>query len=170
MQGFHENTPTNTNKERTVSAIYLRPTPNSLTCHDVMNLETGRVNKVIKVTQLPIIDHVIAAINTMAAEQGVKSLKIESRNKVPLLPADWIAGVDYSDSNQNSFSAWEDESLDGDYSPPQETRYEYERAVNSSEQFVEIDEDELNAILADEFAIDARLETVQEFLLASSSG
>ena len=164
VQGFHENHPTNTNKERTVSAIYLRPTPNSLTCHDVMNLETGRVNKVIKVTQLPITDHVIAAVNAMAAEQGVKSLKIESRNKVPLLPADWIAGVDYEDTNQNNFSAWEDESVDGDYNAPKETRYEYERALNSSEQYVEIDEDELNAILADESAIDARLETAQELL------
>ena len=38
----------------------------------------------------------------------------------------------------------EEESLDGDYTAPNQTRYEYEREVNSSDKFLEIDEDELN--------------------------
>ena len=164
MQGFHENKPTNTNQERTVSAIYLRPTQNSLTSHDVMNLETGRVNKVVKVTKLPITDHVIAAVNAMAAEQGVKSLKIESRNKVPLLPADWIAGVDYSNensdySNENSendsiFS--EENSQDEVFTQRNEVRYEYERDLRNEEKFQALNDDELQELLADRDAVDAR--------------
>ena len=68
VQGFHENYPTNTQHQRTVCGIYFRPIPNSLSSHEMMNLETGKVNKVIKVTVLPITDHVIAAVNAMAKE------------------------------------------------------------------------------------------------------
>ena len=46
----------------------MRPLPNSLNAHEIMNLETGKVNKVIKVTELPITDHVIKAVNAMAEE------------------------------------------------------------------------------------------------------
>ena len=30
----------------------------------------------------------------MATEQGIKNLKLEERNKVPIFPANWIAVVD----------------------------------------------------------------------------
>ena len=166
VQGFHENKPTNTNKERTVSAIYLRPTPNSLNCHDVMNLETGRVNKVIKVTRLPITDHVIAAVNAMAAEQGVTSLKIESRNKVPLFPADWIAGVDYEDEDlENESILLEENSQDGDYNARKEVRYEYERDLDNEEKFEALEDDELQELLADDYAVDARETNVTESIV-----
>ena len=59
VQGFHENNPTNTQHQRTVSGIYLRNVPSSLSSHEIVNLETDLVNKVVKVTELPITDHVI---------------------------------------------------------------------------------------------------------------
>ena len=85
VQGFHENYPTNTQQQRTVCGIYLRPVVNGMGSHEIMNLETGRVNKVIKVTELPITDHVIAVVNAMAEDQGIKKLKIESRKKYPCI-------------------------------------------------------------------------------------
>ena len=79
-----------------------------------MNLETGMVNKVTKVIELPITDSVIKAVNQMAADQGCTKLKIESRNKIPLCPADWLAGVDMEDDDDIIphlfcfiFKAWE---------------------------------------------------------------
>ena len=163
VQGFHENNPTNTQHQRTVCGIYLRPVPNSLTSHEIMNLETGRVNKVVKVTDLPITDHVIAAVNAMAEEQDVKKLKIESRNKIPLYPADWIAGVDNQPIEIN-LDDDDDDSQDRDYQAPKDARYEYEREVNNEDKFEPIDDEELDELLADEDAVDFRVEEDDESL------
>ena len=167
VQGFHENWPTNTQQQRTVCGIYLRPLPNSLNAHEIMNLETGKVNKVIKVTELPITDHVIKAVNAMAEERGIKSLKIENRNKIPLYPADWLAGVDNTDTDTDSTSTVEeedDDSQDGDYHEPNTTRYEYERDVNNEDKFEPIDDEELQELLADEHAVDCRASDVEELV------
>ena len=68
-----------------------------------MNLQTGKVITRNVVTEFPVTDLVIKAVETMAEEQGIKTLKITRRNKVPLFPADWIAGVDYEgDQNENT--------------------------------------------------------------------
>ena len=99
-----------------------------------MNLETGKVNKVIKVTELPITDHVIKAVNAMVEEQGIKSFKIESRNKIPLYPADQLAGVDTTDTD-STVEEEDDDSQDGDYHEPNTTHYEYERDVNNEDKF-----------------------------------
>ena len=32
----------------------------------------------------------------MAAKQGIKELKLTTKNKQPLLPVDWVAGVEYN--------------------------------------------------------------------------
>ena len=37
----------------------------------------------------------------MAAEQDIKTLKLQGRDKEPLFPADWIAGVDYETEYEN---------------------------------------------------------------------
>ena len=97
----------------------------------------------------------------MAAEQGIKSLKIESRNKIPLCPADWIAGVDHTDSDSTGD---DDDSQDGDYRVPANTPYQYERDVNNEEIFDPIDEEELEEPLADENAVDHRAMDVEELI------
>ena len=38
----------------------------------------------------------------MADAQGIKSLKITGRNKVRILPADWVEGVNYDDDNSDN--------------------------------------------------------------------
>ena len=38
----------------------------------------------------------------MADAQGIKSLKITGRNQVRILPADWVAGVDYDDHDSDN--------------------------------------------------------------------
>ena len=50
-----------------------------------MNLATGLVVTRQRVWNIPITPTVIKAVETMAAEQGIKSLKLEGRNKIPLL-------------------------------------------------------------------------------------
>ena len=64
-----------------------------------MNLATGRICTCVKTTPQPVTDLVIKAVKQMAAEQKIKSLKITGRNKVPLFPANWVAGVDYDGDN-----------------------------------------------------------------------
>jgi hypothetical protein len=95
------NNPTNTNALRTIDAIYLRPMNNKQGGHEVMNLATGQVITRNRVWERPVTDLAIKAVETMAAEQGIKSLKLQGRNKVNLFPADWIAGVDYEDNNDD---------------------------------------------------------------------
>ena len=166
VEGFHENYPTNTQKQRAVSGIYLRPLPNSLNSHEIMNLETGLVNKVVKVTKMQITDHVIKAVNALAEEQGIKSLKIESKNKVPIMPADWIAGVDTEEAQEENEAneVDEDDPQDRDYQEPQNTRYEYERDINNEGKFEAIDDDELAELLADEHAVDYRARDADELV------
>ena len=44
---------------------------------------------------------VINAVEAMAESQGIKSLKLSNRNKTNIYPADWIAGVDYENQNDD---------------------------------------------------------------------
>ena len=44
---------------------------------------------------------VIWAVEELAYCQGIKSLKVTGKNKVPLLPADWVAGVDHDKEIEN---------------------------------------------------------------------
>ena len=56
---------------------------------------------------MPITPAVIRAVEEMAYRQGIKSLKVTGKNRVPLLPADWVAGVDHDkeleDSNDEDY-------------------------------------------------------------------
>ena len=57
-----------------------------------------------------------------------------------------------------------DDSQDGDYKEPKETRYEYERDLDSDERFQAIDDEELEELLADEHVVDCRKEDVEELV------
>ena len=52
------------------------------------------------VWEQPISDLVIKAVEKMATEQGIKNIRLERRNKVPIFPANWIAEMDYEDNNR----------------------------------------------------------------------
>ena len=79
-----------------------------------MNLETSECITRQYVTSIPITATVIKAVEQMAEAQGVKSMKILGQNKVRILPANWVAGVDYnSDIN-------DEEEYDSDYDSDEE--------------------------------------------------
>jgi hypothetical protein len=61
--------------------------------HELMNLQTGMMNTRNTIWERPLTDLVIQAVEAMADEQDIKTLKLTGRNKIPIYPADWIAGV-----------------------------------------------------------------------------
>ncbi|MGC9260522.1 MAG: hypothetical protein ACP5I8_10685, partial [Phycisphaerae bacterium] len=64
-----------------------------------MDLNSGRLITRPRVVEIPITNLVIKAVEAMAEEQGIKSLKLQNRRKTIFYPADWIAGVDYMNEN-----------------------------------------------------------------------
>jgi hypothetical protein len=66
-----------------------------------MDLRTGRVITRRRITEIPVTELVIQAVENMALTQGLTSLKITGRHTSPIYPADWIAGVDYQETNQD---------------------------------------------------------------------
>ena len=108
VQAYEDHQIKNDNKARTIDAIYLKGLLKGR--HELMSLETGELITRSRIWEVPITSMVIKAVEEMAYKQGIKSLKITSRNKVPLLPADWVAGVDHDKDI-------EDED-DEDYMPP----------------------------------------------------
>ena len=111
-----------------------------------MNLETGRQTTATKVVELPMTEHVIRAVEKMAEEQGVKSLKITGRNKQLLHPAHWVAGVDYDNNNENQ--AENEEENDEDFIPDEETYPEDDDMVEE-DYYDRIDQSEIDEIFAD---------------------
>jgi hypothetical protein len=102
VQAYQENSPKNTNQPRTLDAIYLRPTNNIQGGHELMDLNSGRVITRQRVWEIPVTPIIIQAVEAMAEEQGIKTLKLQNRRKTIFYPADWIAGVDYEDEDNNN--------------------------------------------------------------------
>jgi hypothetical protein len=108
-----------------------------------MNLWTSIAGKLITrniVHEIPVTDVVIKAVETMAYEQGFKSLKFKNRHGVIFHSADWIAGVDYDDNN--------DENKEDD-----EEEYHHEADNDKNEEELEeheqIDPNEVDDITSD---------------------
>ena len=115
VQAHQDNNPTNDNSSRVIDTIYLRPTLGTPGGHYLLNLATGAVVIRQRFWEIPITDIVIKAVNKMGAKQGFKSLKLEDRDNVQLLPVDWRPGVDFEgeiETDQDSHA--EDSSDDSD--------------------------------------------------------
>ena len=69
----------NTNRPRTIDAIYLRPERNLQGGHELMDLQTGRVIIRSRVTEIPVTDLVIKTVEMMAEDQGIGSLKFYNK-------------------------------------------------------------------------------------------
>jgi hypothetical protein len=81
-----------------------------------MNLQTGLVITRDKVWEQPLTDPMIRAVKTMAKEQGIKTLQLTGRNKIPIYPANWIAAVEYEENEkENENKANEDKNNEKDY-------------------------------------------------------
>jgi hypothetical protein len=78
VQANHETNQTNSKASRTLDAIYLRPVNSMQGGHELYDLNSGRVITRARVTQIPITDVVIKAIERIAEDQGFKSLKFKN--------------------------------------------------------------------------------------------
>ena len=142
VQAVQENNPMNTNAPRTLDCIYLRPLQNVQGGHELLNLTTGLVITRPRVWEIPVTDVVIKAVEKLAADQGVDSLKLQGRTKQILHPADWIAGVEYADENaDNDAEDDEYEEIDQDY--------EFDQELEDEEHYDRVDQDEVDDILSD---------------------
>ena len=111
----------------------------------LQNLATGQPLTATKVTELPVTEHVIRSVENLAEEQDIKSVKVTGKNKIPLLPADWIAGVDYEPCDGQYDEADEDDSKYKQFKPS----YGYEEALDDEEQFAPVTEDEIGELIED---------------------
>lgn len=144
VQVNQENDPTNTQAPRTIDAIYLRPMKNRQGGHEVMNLVTGQMISRNRVWERPLTDLVISAVETMAEEQGITTLKLLGRNKLPIYPADWIEGVEYENyENEN----YENENENDDYIA--EDAYPSDDEVDNEQLYERIDQSEIDDLLAE---------------------
>jgi hypothetical protein len=100
VQANHKTNQTNSNASQTIDAIYLRPVNSMQGGHELYDLNSGRVITRARVTQIPVTDVVIKAIERIAEDQGFKSLKFKNRKGAIFHDADWIAGVDYDENIQ----------------------------------------------------------------------
>jgi hypothetical protein len=81
-----------------------------------MDLRTGRVITRRNLTEIPVTDLVIQAVENLALQQGITTLKFSNDIRQNIYPADWIAGVDYDDTeyNDEDYNQPDLEELDDD--------------------------------------------------------
>jgi hypothetical protein len=79
VQANHETNQANLNSSQTLDTIYLRTVNSMQGGHELYDLNSGRVITRARVTQIPVTDVVIKAIERIAEDQGFKSLKFKNR-------------------------------------------------------------------------------------------
>jgi hypothetical protein len=108
-----------------------------------MDLDSGQLISRNIVHEIPVTNAVIKAVESMAYQQGFKSLKFKNRNGVIHHDDDWIAGVDYDDpddiDNEN-----EDEEYDN---REDENEDQFEQYEELEEQLEHIDPEEIEDIV-----------------------
>jgi hypothetical protein len=88
---------------------------------------------------------VIRAIEIMAEEQGINTLKLTGRNKIAIYPVDWIAGVEYIQNDGNNDN---DNDTDEEYRNV-EPIYEFEDELDDDKAYDRIEQDEIDELLAE---------------------
>jgi hypothetical protein len=119
VQANYEMNQTNSNASQTIDAIYLRPVNSMQGGHELYDLNSGRVITRARVTQIPVTDMVIKAIERITEDQGFKSLKFKNRKGAIFHDADWIAGVD-SDENIQQEDGYDKDYNEEDNEDPDE--------------------------------------------------
>ena len=99
VQAHNQPRYTNSNAPCTLDAIYLRPAQNMQGGHELMDLTSGLVITWANVTEIPLTDLVIKAVEKMGYDQGFPTtgMKFTNRQGQIYLDNDWIAGVDYDE-------------------------------------------------------------------------
>jgi hypothetical protein len=78
IQANHETDQTSSNASRTLDAIYLRLVNNMQGGHEFYDLNSGQVIMWAPVTQIPVTNVVIEAVEKIAKDQGFKTLKFKN--------------------------------------------------------------------------------------------
>ncbi|MGC8553854.1 MAG: hypothetical protein ACP5O7_13515, partial [Phycisphaerae bacterium] len=146
VQAVQENNPKNTNAPRTIDAIYLRPVDNIQGGHELMDLNSGRLITRPRAVEIPITNLVIKAVEAMAEEQGIKSLKLQNHRKTVFYPANWIAGVDYMNENDNDNDNDNDDTDNDD----NENQIETDNTTDNEEQYDCVDQQEIEELFAED--------------------
>src|SRR5210317_215896 len=83
----------------------------------------------------------------MAEEQGIRNLKITGRKKIPIYPADWIAGVEYEQGGPNDMDSEQDDKA---YEPHDEDVKSEDYADDYELEYDKIDHNEIDELFADD--------------------
>jgi len=123
---------TNTQEPRTLDCIYLRPVAQDT--HEVFSLKTEAVIKRRSLTELPITQTVIRAVEAIATAQGQQGLRIKTKRGVTLYDSSWTAGVDYTESDsETSDSDYKSESSEESEDLPSDDSYDTSDSEEESE-------------------------------------
>ena len=79
---------TDTNTPRITNAIYLIPKDNKKGGNECIHLQASHVITGNNLKKVSVTDLFIKSVETMTFEQGIKTLKIQGKKKVPLHPID----------------------------------------------------------------------------------
>jgi hypothetical protein len=85
--------PLNSTQPRGIDGIYLRPVSNAQGGHEILNLSTNEVIQRRKVTQIPMTDDVVKAVEALAKRDSMDPFKMETKHGVILYDAA-TAGVE----------------------------------------------------------------------------
>ena len=99
-------------KPRTIDALYLDTMDNEQGGHIVLNLATNEEVRTPKVTQVPFTNLVIKAVESLAIQEGMSSLKLENHSRTVIYNNDYQPGVDYEE-----YETPLEELRDPDYRP-----------------------------------------------------
>jgi hypothetical protein len=141
IKANHKTNQTNSNAAWTLDAIYLRPALNMQGGHELYDLNSNRVITQARVTQIPVTNVVIKAIEQIAEDQGFKTLKFKNRKGAIFHNADWIAGVDYDENIQ--------QDADYDKAYDDDENEDPEDDKNIDDEYDQIDEEELKDLIED---------------------
>jgi hypothetical protein len=133
VQANHKTNQTNSNASQTINAIYLRPGNSMQGGHELYDLNSGRVITRARVTQIPITDVVVKAIECIAEDQGFKSLKFKNCKGTIFHDADWIAGVDYDENLQQEDDYDKDYNEDDNKDPDEDIKDDQYNGINEDE-------------------------------------
>jgi hypothetical protein len=97
--------------------------------HELFDLNSGRVITRARVTQIPVTDVAVKAIEQITEDQGFKTLKFKNRKGTIYHDCDWIAGVDYDENTQQDIE--DDEAYDDDENedPEEDENIEEENTI-----------------------------------------
>jgi hypothetical protein len=99
VQANADKQPTNTMEPRTIDCLYLGPIFERLQpAYELLNLDTGKIITRRNIRPVPVTNQIINRVHELADADGMKHLRVTDKYDNKLLPAAWLAGVDYDEN------------------------------------------------------------------------